>query len=55
MSEMWEQEGFSCAGSDLRGDLKKELKARHINRACLVGSSLSLADTRAWLLPSIVL
>jgi hypothetical protein len=30
MSEMWEQEGFSCAGSDLRGDVKKELKASHI-------------------------
>jgi hypothetical protein len=26
MSEMWDQEGLGCAGSRLRGDIKKELK-----------------------------
>ena len=30
MSEMWDQEGLGCAGSRLRGDIKKELRTHHI-------------------------
>jgi len=37
MSEMWDQEGLGCAGSRLRGDIKKELRAHRIAaRAVLV-------------------
>jgi hypothetical protein len=40
MPEMWEQEGLGCAGSRLRGDIKKELRARWIAaRASLSGTS----------------
>jgi hypothetical protein len=35
---MWEQEGFSCAWSDLRADVKKELKARQITTRVSWGS-----------------
>ena len=47
MSEMWEQEGLGCAGSDLRGDIKKELKAHHIAaRASWVVAHYHASQTR---------
>jgi hypothetical protein len=55
MPEMWEQEGLGYAGSRLRGDIKKELRAHWIAARALCGrrSRSRLAVTCALPLPSI--